>query len=448
MNHGAVQSPDSWPSIWRWLSVSKRNAFELFPSDAYLKFRVSNRLVHTRLSVISRPETINEVCALNSKSFRLTNLQQRILSPSLGKGLILAEGDNWKRQRRLAAKVSAQSRRRQSNESAFVANRTEGTLRKWIKLGQSGATIDLHSDLLMLAMDALSDSLFGKVPIAADLNLLETVAVHRETIEAFDLLDAMGAPLWMQSFKMRKAKRIAARYDQLIQKQLDNDAVHQLDLPQASKRDFIVSMMTGFESIANTCLWALYEFTKLNTEIQDLLVDAACTDLVSMDLTSPVTNPLIGWVLETLRLYPPLPLIYRKATRDTETTDGLVRKGEVLCLAPWIVHRHRRLWNRSDQFDINRWMRVVPKSKRGFMPFGVGARQCIGQHIGGQISVQILQRCLRRIKVRTTQSMIATPRAGVTLRPMHRIAFSVEERSKEQVRFVHCVQPNVDIVYG
>lgn len=428
MTQGSVEAPENWPSIWRWLNVSKRNAFELFPSDAYRLFRVSNRLVHTRLSVISRPETINAICATNSKSFRLTNLQRRILSPSLGEGLILAEGNNWKKQRRMAAKISANGRERQFQGSQFLDKRIENMIESWIVDSADERQIDLHSDLLMLAMDALSDALFGEVPIAADLSLIETVTEHRETIEAFDFFDAVGAPLWLQSSKMRKAKRIAARYNGIIQDHLDNKAIEQLDMSRDRKRDFVVSLMTGYESIANTCLWALYEYTKLDCAQQKKLIDAASAAPLIVDLNAQIDNPMIALLMETLRLYPPLPLIYRKAIRDSDSMDGRIFKSEVLCLSPWIVHRHLELWSDPQKFDIDRWVHKTPKSQRGFMPFGVGARQCIGQHIGSQISLRILQRCLSRIDLATSRSNLAVPRGGVTLRPMRPITFSVQER--------------------
>lgn len=447
MNHGNIQSPDSWPSIWRWLSVSKRNAFELFPSDAYADFRVSNRLLHTRLSVISRPETIREICGTKASAFKLTNLQQRILSPSLGNGLILAEGESWKQQRRTAAKISASGRKRSTGDAPLITDRINQSIEHWIAARDPDQSIDLHSDLLMLSMDALSFTLFGRVAIPADASLLETISEHREVIEAFDLFDAVGAPIWFQSSKMKNARRIAARYNQVICDYLQYANMDPLDMPLAQKRDFIVSLMTGFESIANTCLWAIYEFTKMREIDQTRLVRASEAQTIQVDLNEPVDNLMTAWLMETLRLYPPLPLIYRKALQETDTLDGRIAKREVLCLSPWIVHRHRKLWDSADGFELERWWNVVPKTKRGFMPFGVGSRQCIGQHVGVQLSMRILQHCLSRVHFSSDPDMVATPRAGVTLRPLEPIRITVKPRSNVAKRTSNS-QQNPERLYG
>ena len=83
---------------------------------------------------------------------------------------------------------------------------------------------------------------------------------------------------------------------------------------------------------------------------------------------------------ETLRLYPPVPMMVREATCPETFRDRAVPKGSQLVLSPWHLHRHERLWERPDAFDPGRWHTENGKTcqREAFIPFSAGARVCTG----------------------------------------------------------------------
>ena len=57
-----------------------------------------------------------------------------------------------------------------------------------------------------------------------------------------------------------------------------------------------------------------------------------------------------------------------------------VRKNDVVLIAPWLLHRHEKLWRDPNAFNPSRFMTGTPPDRFAYLPFGVGARVCIGAH--------------------------------------------------------------------
>ena len=84
-------------------------------------------------------------------------------------------------------------------------------------------------------------------------------------------------------------------------------------------------------------------------------------------------------LLETLRLYPPAPNIVREAMEPDTAAGEPIRPGDQVWISPWVMHRHRRLWADPTAFTPGRFEgQVAPWTAGAFMPFGGGARTCIG----------------------------------------------------------------------
>ena len=109
------------------------------------------------------------------------------------------------------------------------------------------------------------------------------------------------------------------------------------------------------------------------TEVAGVTVDDA-QDIERLKFTRAVVD-------ETMRLYPPAFLIAR-AAGGPDTIAGLpVRKHDVILIAPWLLHRHEKLWRDPNSFIPSRFMPGAPPPDRfAYLPFGVGARVCIGAH--------------------------------------------------------------------
>ncbi|HEX2257631.1 MAG TPA: cytochrome P450, partial [Afifellaceae bacterium] len=123
---------------------------------------------------------------------------------------------------------------------------------------------------------------------------------------------------------------------------------------------------------------------------------------------------------EALRLYPPVAFIPRDATRTETMRDKVVKAGAILFVSPWLLHRHRKLWDRPDEFDPDRFADPATKEsvRCAYLPFSAGPRVCLGAAFAMQEAVLILA-CLAR-------DFRFEPVAGHTPRPVSRLTLRSE----------------------
>ncbi len=356
-----------------------------------------------RLVVLSDPSVIGEVTGSASANYRLTNMHLRMLSPALGRGIIVAEGEGWRRQRRAAIKLLTQAR--PSVGDGFTEDLVLGLVRSW----QRGpAELDIQPDLTLLSIDLLAAELFHHRKKVGDGRVAEAIGRHRRIVERADLLDVIGAPPWIRTPRLRSAGRIVRQFDTDIHAAISESTHFSLgpEFEREARRDFVVNLMSGFESIANTATW-LIGIIAAHQPLYDWLVDCRAS-------AADRSTRLNGAISETLRLYPPLPLVYRQAVADHQTSAGRIARGSMVCISPYVVHRHEALWSHPGAFDPQR---VMPAGKpSAYIPFGHGARQCLGKMVGPRLIAMIVSAVLENFRL-ALPGALPLPRAGLSLRP-------------------------------
>lgn len=412
---GRVRPPEAWPGLFRWLAIARTNALALFPRACYEEPLVEHRLPGQRLVVLSDPESIAEVFGTRSSGYRLINMHLRMLRPALRDGVIVAEGESWRRQRRAALRLIAQS----PVESASVVGRIDRHLDAW---SADGRPQDVSDSLTALSLELMAATLFRHGDLGDETGILASIRTHRRVIEAADLLDLVGAPPWLQTPKMIRARRIVEGYYPAIDAAVAGSRSFSppKELTAAQVQDFVVNLMSGFESVAATSIWLL-ALAAEHADLRDWLTDGSVTAVERrrrLDLA----------IAETLRLYPPLPLIYRQAIADHPTPAGLIRRGSMVCVSPYVVHRNRGNWEDPDVFAPGRL--AAPRHKAAYIPFGYGARHCVGHQVGPALVAEIVTRVLERLEVLPSPQPLSDPRAGISLRPERPPVISFLERRR------------------
>jgi cytochrome P450 len=176
--------------------------------------------------------------------------------------------------------------------------------------------------------------------------------------------------------------------------------------------------LAGHETTANLTSWTLFVLSE-QSELQDRLAEEADTALragVNADL--PEGLPLLRATLdETLRLYPPVPRFDREAVADDMLGEHPVKKGDLVSIWPWIIQRHKRLWDEPDAFDPNRF---VPggrdRHRFQYLPFGAGPRTCVGARLAMAEALTILAIWLRAWRFAPVPGHRVRPSGMVTLR--------------------------------
>lgn len=403
--------PDRFPTIMQWLPTARRNGLALFPLSCFTELRVRHSVAWKQMSVISDPETVRDIFINRPRDFRLCNLHLRLLRPSLGNGLIVAQGEDWRRLRR--ASIALLANVKQQREAA---GGEDGVHTQVAQLARDhGRAPDFPAQLSRLVLNLLATRILGHSRTIASPAITAAIERHRDVSEKVDLMDVLGLSPGITSKRMRRARDIAGSFDDRIHEELAHRGdpnVPQVD--RSEHRDLIINLLTGFESVWLTCLWSLL----IMGHYPDL-ADWSCAG----GPAEQRRQRLAMIIRETLRLFPPLPFIYREPVEDLELPVGRVRKGEMICVSPYVVQRHRSLWPDPDWFDCNR----PAEAYQGFpyMPFGLGARRCVGAAAGPDLALDILDGLLSGHRPAAI-GPFPLPRGGMSLRPLGDVSLSLE----------------------
>jgi unspecific monooxygenase len=187
-------------------------------------------------------------------------------------------------------------------------------------------------------------------------------------------------------------------------------------------------ILAGHETTATALFWSLYLLAldpvtqeELAAEVKAATVNGAL-DLERLKFTRAVID-------ETLRLYPPAFLIARAAAVPDMIADMPVKKNDIVLVAPWLLHRHEKLWRDPGAFIPSRFMAPAPPPDRfAYLPFGVGARVCIGAHFALLEATLALARMIGAFRVELLDTAPVMPVGVVTTQPDRSPMFRIAPR--------------------
>ncbi|MBY8886990.1 cytochrome P450 [Streptomyces sp. PTM05] len=179
--------------------------------------------------------------------------------------------------------------------------------------------------------------------------------------------------------------------------------------------------LAGTETTAYTLAWALHLLAqhsdilnRLHDEVDFVLGGRSVTadDLPRLELTRHV-------ITETLRLCPTAWIFTRLMTSDAELGDYQLAAGTHLVYSPYLVHHHPELYDNPDRFDPDRWLteraRFLPR--HAFIPFGGGARKCIGDTFSFAEATYALATIVSRWRLLPTSDQPVRPALAAIMRP-------------------------------
>lgn len=360
----------------------------------------------------------------------------RPLKPLVGEGVLMSEGETWRRQRKSLAPV-------------FTPAATGGLLPHFVAAGSGLAEAltgqgraNLAQAFHRATLDAVLRALFSRRADAEGAVLADLARRYMEGPAHFKLLDFMAKGADDLTFLDGDRRRMGAQWfkavDALIEERRTNphsevrDMLDRLlaarnedgsPLPDQEIRDQCSSMLAaGFETTSRLLFWATYL----------LALDPVTQGRVRAEVTAFPPGriaslgdlkawPLLRSVLfETLRLYPTAPLIARQALEPDTVLGCDVVPGCMVTISPWVMHRHRKLWDAPTAFRPERFIdHANPWNIDAFLPFGAGPRVCIGAGFALAEAQIVLASLLARFTVAMANDRPVIPRASITLGPDH-----------------------------
>jgi cytochrome P450 len=406
------------------------------------------QILKIRVHLLIAPELIEHVLLTNQASYEKPQLVRSLLGPIIGEGLLTADGQLWREQRKIVA----------SSFSPPAVQRVRPVFGKASRLAmqgwQDGEVRDLAEDATRTTMLVIAESLFSADPrLTSDEALRQIVAA----------LDGVTEPriqliLGLPRIPLTASGRAGARGLAFLRRTLSALVYERLD-GRAPVDDFLGTMMTalaerfppeqaralaidnaatfylaGHETTSNALAWTLYLLSE-QPELQEQVAreaEALLADPGHAERPIAAALPQLHAVLqESLRLYPPAPRFDRQAVTADELPNGVeVRPGDIISVWPWLLHRSRRLWTDPDAFDPSRFSNEVERPHRyQYLPFGAGPRICVGAQFATVEALTILGSWLRDWRFRPTGGAVEV--AGlVTMRPKGGLPLRIERRGR------------------
>ena len=205
---------------------------------------------------------------------------------------------------------------------------------------------------------------------------------------------------------------------------------------ELSRQDVLANVFTIFvaaEPVASALIWALYLVSRAPEwrERLEAEADRELPDGHYVEGSLPRLVEMRAVIEETLRLYAPIATIHREAVAADELAGHAIAPDTIVIIAPWIVHRHRLLWDQPDLFDPSRFL---PEARAridrfAYLPFGIGPRTCIGGAFGLQTAIILLATIVRRFRLDLAPGHEIWPVLQVSLRPRGGLPMIFHRRS-------------------
>jgi cytochrome P450 len=419
------------------ISAMRASMLSIWGPRSYELPILHGRLYGRHRILVNDPAAVRRVLHENAAAYEKPPPTRRLTRPIIGEGLFLAEGREWRRQRRALS-------------PAFTPQHVEEVAPHFADAGRAligalgeGGRLQLQIPLQEAALDAAARSMFS-MPIGGRGERLAGLA--RRYISgpgrpnAFDMIATNeGDFAWLSPGRILFRRRWLKEVDQVVaarraqaRGEADQDDLLDLlikvrdpetgePLTDAEIRDQTATMLAaGFETTARALFWTLYLLALDPAEQAAVRADVAADPP-----SASIADATRRWprmrqaVFESMRLYPPAPMLFRIATQRDRLLHVDVEPGSIVVIAPWIIHRHKLLWEEPDAFIPGRFAGKDREYLAGgaYLPFGAGPRICIGASFAMMELQIVLALLLERFSFALDDDRRLTPMSIITTMP-------------------------------
>jgi cytochrome P450 len=398
------------------------------------------------LYLVSDPELIKNLLVDHRTRF-MKNTRYAVLQRVLGQGLLLSEGDVWRRQR-VAAQPAFKPGALDRNVP-WMSSMIADHLDRWAEHARRHASIDISTEFSRLAQSISGRLLFGAVfdrHAAAVFALIESLERYWPTVPRF--------------LRPASAKHRAAKAVQLAQTMDDFDAAFRamIDESQGSTESCMLTTMradrapgcepytaselcdqmktlffAGYETTETSMIWTQYLLAR-HPGVAARVSDEA--DRIAPGRTLSAADldalPYVDQVFkESLRLYSPIHSLSRVALEACELGGYSIPKGATVMVSLYATHRLPKYWPKPEHFDPERFaaQAISARHRFAYLPFAAGHRNCIGALLAVIEAKLIIAQIARRFQLRLVTRGAVRPRPGTTMHPSREIHMRVQSRT-------------------
>jgi len=436
-------------SLWQYMRLFRKDLLSAQPARLYRAWMAEFRTPFFRSYMVNQPELLKTVLKERPDDFPKSGRISEGLRPLLGESVFLTNGETWKRQRRIIDPAFEGGRLRETFPAIYQAS--EAALARLAQY--SGGEVEIEEQTSHAAADVIFRTLFS-IPIEHEIasDVFHKFRTYQRSQPILNIAAFIPLPRFMPRFHSKRTKASAKEIRSLISK-LTAQRMEDIERGIAPD-DLATKIMTtkdpvtgarftteemvdqvaifflaGHETSASALAWALFLMAQF-PEWQDKVAKEAHEELTS-DFKSVSKLRVSREVFrETLRLYPPVPMMVRQNTCPEQFRERDVKRGSQIVLSPWHLHRHERLWDNPDGFDPERWATENGKTcmRDAYLPFSAGSRVCPGAGFAMIEGVVILSMILKTYRISLTTRAAPEPVAHLTVRSKDGIFLRLDPR--------------------
>ena len=415
-----------------------RNPLRSIPRAVYDETIVTYGRKRPLVAWVTGPELLEQILVKRTDTFVKTRLDKRVLRPVVGEGLLTADGDHWRWQRKLASPLF-----RPGDVSGYVPAMVEAAQQQVSRWRAKGAThiAPIEEDMTETTFAVIARTILAGIDEKEAHEIKSTGHTYINSImwSVASALLLLPETLWHPGRgKMLKA---AAEGRAVVQRLLDkrraagpggDDLVARMiaarnpDTGAAMTDEQIIDnlatfLLAGHETTAKSLTWTLYLLARSpewQERVRAEILDVTGGQPITAETVSklPITQRVLK---EAMRLYPPVPAMTRVNLEPTEIGGVALPAPTLIVIPVYVIHRHRKLWDDPDRFDPDRFLpeREAKHQRMQFMPFGVGPRVCIGAAFAMTEATAVLATLLQSVRVSWDGRHAPEPISRVTLHP-------------------------------
>lgn len=424
-------------SLLRYMRLFRQDILSAQPAKLYRAWMAEFRTPFFRSYLINDPTLIKRVLNERPGDFPKSDRIGAGLRPLLGESVFLTNGAVWKRQRRIIDPSFEGGRLRDTFPAMWAAG--EASVARLTALAD-GSPREIEAETSHAAADVIFRTLFS-IPIEDDIasRVFDEFRNYQRSQPILNLAAFVKGPKWMPRFFRSQTRQTAkairglitdlttARLAQIKSGAAPDDLATKIMTtaePETGETFSVDEMvdqvaiffLAGHETSASALAWTLY-LMALYPEWQEKV--AAEANGLTQDFGAVSKLRVARDVFrESLRLYPPVPMMVRETTVPETFRKREVPIGAQVVLSPWHLHRHERLWDNPDGFDPTRWATPVGKTsaREAYMPFSAGPRVCTGAGFAMIEGVLLLALLVRAFRFEIVADQTPEPVAHLTVR--------------------------------
>lgn len=433
------------------LRVLADNPLEAWTTAHFEQPIVISGLSIGRVAVVSEPAAIRRVLFDNCENYQKDWLQRRVLSAGLIGGLLTAEGQNWRTQRRALAPLFA--RKAVMNFSTAMLDAANGLAERLAQ--REDEVVDVAVEATRVTLEVLERTIFSDGLGRAPEDIRVAMKGYFETIGRIDPFDILGVPDFVPRPGRRKLRPMLRVFESAVDTIISTRRERIAADPDGAPRDILTFLLNaadpetgealseaeiraniltfiaaGHETTANCISWSLFLLSQSGEWRERVQAEVDREFGGAPDGLADRIVETRAVIDEANRLYPPITAISRVALGRDELAGEPIKPGTMIVIAPYVLHRHRALWEKPDNFDPNRFLGDARETidRFAYLPFGVGPRICIGATFALQEASIVIGTIMRHFTLELVPGFTPWPVQKVTLRPKSGLPMIVRRR--------------------